>query len=88
MTQPILIKITIAVLAGLAVAGPLATYLVVRDTGCADLRVLLQQDEAARKANAQKALDEHRRQSAEPPPPVKTIWDTPALSGGSAPNAK
>ncbi len=84
MTQPVLIKITIAVLAGLAAAGPVATYFIVRDPACADLAALLLQDEASRKANAQKAVDNFRRDSAQPAPPVKTIWD--AIAPPASPN--
>ncbi|MGL4964743.1 MAG: P-type DNA transfer protein VirB5 [Inquilinus sp.] len=32
--------------------------------------------EQARRANAQQAVDEYRQQSAAPPPPVKTIWQS------------
>jgi hypothetical protein len=84
MTQPVLIKITIAVLAGLAAAGPVATYFVMRDPACADLGAILLQDEASRKANAQKAVDNFRRDGAQPVPPVKSFLD--AVAPPASPN--
>jgi hypothetical protein len=78
VTQSIVIKITITVLAGLVLAGPLTTYLIVRQPSCPEPEFL-----------PAPITGRPWEQNTQPAPKVKTITDLDlGAPAGNDPSAK